>query len=384
MPSTLLHIVAHPSSGYRQRTKHNADSAGLTVAIAADYASAGERLTKTLAGARYLAVPIEVAADKTGVRIAKAMRQLETRSLNIAGNGIYTLSKHGYKQDLVNQHVYEAIAAAHGLWPIEKIVTGGQTGVDIAGAIAAHKIGIACVVTMPQGFVQRGLDKIDLPHSAKQILQQVQDGSDQLRPVDQTIRTHPGNHPLATSARRVELRDSITREMVRSAPDALFVFGDNDQRSGFSGQAKAMRGEPNSIGVRTKAAPSTTEQSYWSDETLAQNIGKIDEDFARIDKHEGLVVLPSAGLGTGLSQLQTRAPRTLAYIAQKIAALNPAHSLGDAEYAMKREIMQMHLSVEQVSELCKNTPDDVMRTQEEKEIESDYLCDELPMPIPRY
>ena len=132
--------------------------------------------------------------------------------------------------------------------------------------------------------------------------------------------------PEATASIRVERRDSITRESVRAEPETLFVFGDNDQRKGNGGQAKAMRGEPNAVGIRTKAAPHTDESAYWSDDTYEDNIKKIDEDFKRIESHKGTVVIPSAGLGTGLSELQTRAPKTLAYLESKIAALSSTAS----------------------------------------------------------
>lgn len=174
-------IVAHPSSGYRARTQHNADSAGLTVAMAVDFETAGEKLTRNVAGDKYLSIPLlEVTSEKAGLRVAKAMRQRDTTTLNVAGNGIYTLSQHHIDQNDVNQHVYEVIRHAHELRPITKIVTGGQTGVDIAGAIAAKKLGIPLVVTMPKGFVQRGVDKKDVQHTVEDIQKQIDDGADAL------------------------------------------------------------------------------------------------------------------------------------------------------------------------------------------------------------
>jgi hypothetical protein len=44
----------------------------------------------------------------------------------------------------------------------------------------------------------------------------------------------------------------ITREMVQADRNTVYVFGDNVARHGLGGQAKAMRGEPNTIGVSTK------------------------------------------------------------------------------------------------------------------------------------
>jgi len=118
-----------------------------------------------------------------------------------------------------------------------------------------------------------------------------------------------------------ERRANITRDMVRAEPDTLFVFGDNDRRTGLGGQAAAMRGEPNSVGVRTKAAPHMGENAFWSDATFEANKAKIDEDFAKIEAHKGKVVIPADGLGTGRAELATRAPKTLAYLQQKVENL---------------------------------------------------------------
>lgn len=170
-------VTDHQSSGYRERTKYNADSAGLTVAVAANYATAGERLTKSVAGEKYLAIPLSVPPKTGGVRLAKAMRQLDTTTLNVAGNGIYTLAPDGHTQASVNQHMYELISAAHALRPITKIVSGGQTGVDLAGAVAAERLGIPAVVTLPRGFVQRDVNGVDSRHTADDIKAQITAGA---------------------------------------------------------------------------------------------------------------------------------------------------------------------------------------------------------------
>jgi hypothetical protein len=44
--------------------------------------------------------------------------------------------------------------------------------------------------------------------------------------------------------------------------DCLFVFGDNDARQGFAGQA-VIRGEPNAIGLTTKRIPSHVAHAYY-------------------------------------------------------------------------------------------------------------------------
>jgi len=113
----------------------------------------------------------------------------------------------------------------------------------------------------------------------------------------------------------------IYRKNLKARPEWFFVFGDNDIREGFGGQAKEMRGEPNSIGIRTKALPSTSPDSYWSDDNYEENVEKINEDLKLIKQklENGLVVVfPEAGIGTGYAKLNEKAPLTYAYLQQSL------------------------------------------------------------------
>lgn len=116
----------------------------------------------------------------------------------------------------------------------------------------------------------------------------------------------------------IEVVDWYTREDIQANPDKIYVFGDNDTRKGNGGQAKACRGEPNTIGIRTKKYPGYGhDYMYYTDEEYANNICKVSEDFIEVTMAlaEGkTVVFPKDGFGTGLAELSTRAPRTLAYI----------------------------------------------------------------------
>lgn len=134
-----------------------------------------------------------------------------------------------------------------------------------------------------------------------------------------------------TQEARVERPEHILREDVRFNPNKLFLFGDNDTRKGMGGQANSMRGEPNAVGIRTKAAPSMNEGSFWADDTYEENIRKIDEDFKAAFEFEGTVVIPKAGLGTGLSKLKTSAPKTLAHIEMRIAELEAGKPMSKVE-----------------------------------------------------
>lgn len=111
-----------------------------------------------------------------------------------------------------------------------------------------------------------------------------------------------------------------TRADARAEPDALWVFGDNSERWGLGGQAAALRGEPNAVGIATLKAPGV----FWSDETLAANCATIDADMAPL--FEALragrtVVFPADGVGTGLARLEQNAPLTWAHLASRVAEL---------------------------------------------------------------
>jgi hypothetical protein len=103
------------------------------------------------------------------------------------------------------------------------------------------------------------------------------------------------------------------RSDLTNNPNVLFLFGDNTKRRGLGGQAKEMRGEPNACGIATKALPSQMDNSYFSDADFLGNAKIIAADFRRAFAHREtgeLIILPTDGLGTGLSELPERAPQT--------------------------------------------------------------------------
>ena len=126
--------------------------------------------------------------------------------------------------------------------------------------------------------------------------------------------------------------DWITRDEVRAHPNRLFVFGDNMQRRGYGGQAHEMRGEPNAVGVPTKWAPSNGSAAFFSDADYDAVIGAIIDSMMTIelalDRGE-VVVVPARGVGTGLADLQRRAPRIAAYIERTMDELETTYGVDD-------------------------------------------------------
>ena len=124
---------------------------------------------------------------------------------------------------------------------------------------------------------------------------------------------------------RIERMRNISRAYVRANRDKLFLFGDNLERRGFGGQAAAMRGEPNAVGIPTKKKPSYAGDAFFSDEEFELNAVAIDEAFAEVTsaltETTRAIVMPEAGLGTGRAELAKRAPRTFAHLEARLKLL---------------------------------------------------------------
>jgi hypothetical protein len=107
----------------------------------------------------------------------------------------------------------------------------------------------------------------------------------------------------------------IYRSDLKNNPTVMYLFGDNAQREGLGGQAGEMRFEHNAVGVRTKKSPSMDAAAFFNDDEVEANLAMIREDLNPVLLHlqnGGIVVIPSDGLGTGLSELPKRAPLTAA------------------------------------------------------------------------
>jgi DNA polymerase elongation subunit (family B) len=144
---------------------------------------------------------------------------------------------------------------------------------------------------------------------------------------------------------KIEYVNYYTRDMAKANPDKIFVFGDNEERVGMGGQAKELRGEPNAIGIVTKARASHNIDAYWSDVNYEENKKKVLLDVAKVMdemKKGKTIVLPAAGIGTGLAELSTRAPRTLEFIngiLKQLETYAASFQEVSGEYIIKRYLM---------------------------------------------
>jgi len=120
---------------------------------------------------------------------------------------------------------------------------------------------------------------------------------------------------------------NYTQQSLRARSDSLFLFGDNLDHAGTKGQA-IIRYEPNAAGIVTKIKPSSSGDSYMSDDSYDDNCQHIDSSFDDVYRRLALrtstgdlyttIYLPRGGLGTGLAKLPEKAPKTFVYLMGKI------------------------------------------------------------------
>jgi len=112
--------------------------------------------------------------------------------------------------------------------------------------------------------------------------------------------------------------------MLRDNKDILFVFGDNLIRRGLGGQAREMRGEPNAVGIPTKRLPSMEREAFFTDHDFEVWREHSAKDWGRLMTHVkrgGRIIIPAAGIGTGLARLEDNAPKIAKAIHDGIAVL---------------------------------------------------------------
>lgn len=171
----MLNLREHADWNYVPRTTENAESADLTVAFAVDFSTAGERLTKKVSNGRYVAICLSWDVLTSARHLFSVLRRMQVKRLNIAGNGIYTLSEHGWTQESIDEHIFQIIKLCHAHWPIEFIRSGGQTGVDEAGLVAACALNIPAEGLYPKGFRQRLANNQDVkqkPDTLRTLIEQ--------------------------------------------------------------------------------------------------------------------------------------------------------------------------------------------------------------------
>lgn len=182
----MIEFIECQVPGYKARTLENA-KADVTIAIAVDYTTAGEKCTKNCVsqnGKLYIALPYNSIgftsnpeSDVVEIsnlylnKIAKDIFNLKKKeiTLNIAGNGIYHMPLGQKETDWIIRYIIAiifGILKEHGI-TITQIQSGGQSGIDESGLKAAVKLGIPAKCIAPNGWLFRDENGVDIADEAK-------------------------------------------------------------------------------------------------------------------------------------------------------------------------------------------------------------------------
>jgi hypothetical protein len=175
---SIIDFQQETTSGYRNRTIKNA-SADATIAFAYNFNSAGEKLTKSSVleqNKKYIPLTVPRKTETSDINkadiasqvnvIVDQLNSVNAKTLNIAGNGIYTMREAGWNQsevDMMVSRILKAVVNSPKLKnKIESVRTGGQTGFDEAGVKAAIELGIPTTILAPKGWTFRNISGTDI------------------------------------------------------------------------------------------------------------------------------------------------------------------------------------------------------------------------------
>lgn len=176
---------------YRDRTIENARMSDFTIIFASDFDSPGTRLTMRHCEGKCSLIPFGpkgYTVDEARLAILKDLLKYHIDGndirINIAGNGMRALARaftHGADtnyseslekdiQEMTDRYVRDVLQLLmeDGVG-IRQIRSGGQTGIDMAGAKAGINLNIPTHLHMPVGYVTRDIFGKDTQHTLEQV-----------------------------------------------------------------------------------------------------------------------------------------------------------------------------------------------------------------------
>lgn len=223
--------IMESKGGYAQRTRENADWSDITLALAVDFSTYGERATKKAAGNKYihsmLTGDLSIVVEELYNQIISNNLPTKNIKLNVAGNGIYSLVTNEIDSPFLSQNdinntvtsIIKLLQERKGI-AISEIRSGGQTGIDEAGIIAAQRLGIPSSVNAPKGFAFRDANGKDHYNREEFIARFQQQPAQQ--PVTQEtnpVVTEQQRQAEETNKKLQQEYDSLTEEEKRQAEE---------------------------------------------------------------------------------------------------------------------------------------------------------------------
>jgi len=169
----MIHISETKETDYSTRTKFNAENSTLTLYFcASEKETSGMSLTMDNSNQFYKVV---IPGHNASIDIVThALIGVDQPIINIAGNSIYRWSDY-VSQNHVNAWVLNYIEKIALMIPNVMIRSGGQTGADWAGIVAAQKLGLECHALFPRGFRQRNRKRVDTFSTKENLIHQLND-----------------------------------------------------------------------------------------------------------------------------------------------------------------------------------------------------------------
>ena len=178
-------VFTESDGGYAQRTRENAnaDDVDFTFRFGVDFETPGERCTAKAAGDSLVDIKMTLkesgGLDCSEKAVKEAVDSVVSSlpdeylkdsvpvGINIAGNGIYTLSKVGVTQKQCDAFVTKVMEGLRdrGL-EISSLRSGGQTGVDQSAVAVGQRLGVRMEIHAPNGWVYR--DEKNVDHKGKE------------------------------------------------------------------------------------------------------------------------------------------------------------------------------------------------------------------------
>ena len=164
--SNMTSFVESTVEWYANRTKQNADYWDVTIALATNFDTAWEKLTKQVAWNKYvnhdLSASVNDIVNSIYNQIISKWLPTENIKINMAGNGLYTVSKQ-FTQQQINDKVTAVIKWLQKKWiTIKEIRSGWQTWVDEAWIVAAKNLWIKSSVVAPKWWKFRTVEWKDI------------------------------------------------------------------------------------------------------------------------------------------------------------------------------------------------------------------------------
>lgn len=255
-PTGAVAVTESKASGYATRTKRNVDAGDITIAFAMDHSTAGEKLTARLvkeAGKPLVKWTPGMKLSEFADQIIAALKATNGTAINVAGNGIYSWGN--TSQADLNEKLFKVLGKVKAEYPaLATIVSGGQTGADMAGVIAGKALGLKVDVHLPAGFVQRDANRQDYKNTQAGIEKQIADGAAALtkttaaQNATETVKSSSvKNVDGASFVNREDLQDGtkdveisldysfkVTPENILGLATKMFQIGEKNRAAGFA------------------------------------------------------------------------------------------------------------------------------------------------------